>query len=231
MLRRDRICTDEQEFGEARVVTFVNPYSWLKIVQAGLSLDGFDKICVDGIALRHFLSLVHRDASIQRLSFDFTSVARLVFKRAAVKQQRGFILGSDGASNAKFLTEVVGMYPGLELEGRSGYFADAQERTSVLASLAQSRFDFIVVGMGAVMQEEAAMTLVHLGYTGRIYTCGGFIHQTAMSEGEYYPAWVDRFNVRFAYRMFKEPSTIRRYLLDYPVAFFHLALNVKNFRH
>jgi len=231
MLLRNRICTDEQEFSEARVVTFVNPYSWLKIAQSGISLDRFDKICIDGIALKTFLSLVHRDSSIQRLSFDFTSVANLVFEQAAARGQRGFILGSDSRSNAKFLTEIVGMFPGLELEGRSGYFEDDDERSDVLASLADSDFDLIVVGMGAVMQERAAAALVDLGYTGKVYTCGGFIHQTAMSEGEYYPEWVDRFNLRFAYRMFKEPTTIRRYLLDYPRAFVFLTMNIRKFRH
>ena len=37
--------------------------------------------------------------------------------------------------------------------------------------------DFVILGMGAVKQEEAAIALVNSGFTGRVYTCGGFVHQ------------------------------------------------------
>ena len=231
VLSRSRICANEEEFAQARVVTFVNPYSMLKIMQAGVSLDRFDKICVDGIGLLKFFHLVFRDSSIERLSFDFTGVASHVFERGAKGNERGFMLGSDPDSNTGFQARVIEMFPGINLEGRSGYFDNDDHRTEVLKTLADSSHDFILIGMGAVNQENVANQLVELGYTGRIYTCGGFMHQTAMSGGEYYPGWIDRFNLRFAYRMFKEPSTVRRYLLDYPKAFGLLALNIRNFRH
>ena len=231
MLRRDQVCTDVEEFSQARVVTFINPYSLLKIEQAGVSLEAFDKICIDGMALKLFLGLVYRDSTLQRLSFDFTSVAHTVFERAAARGERGFILGSDEASNATFLARISDMFPGIDLAGRSGYFADAGELSQTLESLSGSPYDFVVLGMGAVKQENAASALVDLGYRGRVYTCGGFIHQTAMSGGEYYPEWVDRYNLRFAYRMFKEPATVRRYLIDYPRAFGMLVLNIGKFRH
>lgn len=231
MLHRDRICTDQQEFWKARVVTFVNPYSLLKIVQSGISLDRFDKICVDGIGLKMFLCLVFRDSSIKRLSFDFTSVANLVFEQAASRKESGYIIGSDDTSNRKFLGAISSMFPGIQLDGISGYFENDAELEEELVRTAASSHDFVVIGMGAVKQESAASRLVDLGYTGRIYTCGGFIHQTAMADGEYYPEWVDRFNLRFAYRMVKEPSTVRRYLIDYPHAFGMLTMNVRKFRH
>ena len=123
------------------------------------------------------------------------------------------------------------MFPGIDLAGRSGYFESDEACSETLRSLAGSSFDFVVIGMGAVMQENAASALVESGYAGRVYTCGGFIHQTAMSGGEYYPDWVDRYNLRFAYRMFKEPATVRRYLIDYPRAFGMLILNIGRFRH
>jgi len=85
--------------------------------------------------------------------------------------------------------------------------------------------------MGAVKQEEVANALVDFGFKGRIYTCGGFIHQTAMSGGKYYPWLVNKLQLRFAYRMFKEPTTVRRYLLDYPRAFLLLSRNIHKFTH
>ena len=232
MLGRNQICTNEAEFADARVVTFLNPYSFLKIWESKVSLDKFDKICVDGIALKIFLELVFkRSAKIERLSFDFTSVANSVFKKAAAKSERGFILGSDQNSNSQFLSKVTGMFPGINLDGRSGYFDGEEDLSSFLDSLTESDYDFIVIGMGAVKQEEVAMALVENGFTGRVYTCGGFIHQTAIGGGKYYPKWVDKCNLRFAYRMFKEPSTVRRYLVDYPRAFVLLTRNIEKFRY
>ena len=51
------------------------------------------------------------------------------------------------------------------------------------------------------------------GYQGVGFTCGGFIHQTSQNEIDYYPAWVDKTNLRFVYRMWKEPHTRKRYMM------------------
>lgn len=231
MLERQRICASTAEFAEAKVVTFLNPFSLLKISESSIDLNRFDKICIDGIALKIFLEMVYRNFDIQRISFDFTSIANLVFEGAAADSKRGFILGSDENSNAQFLTKISAMFPGITLDGRSGYFDNDQELSDFLDVLASSSHDFVVIGMGAVKQEEVAIALVDAGFKGQIYTCGGFIHQTAIGDGEYYPAWIDKCNLRFAYRMFKEPSTIRRYLIDYPKAFVLLMRNIKSFKH
>jgi len=231
VLSRRLICTNPSEFSDARIVTFLNPYSLLQIHQSDVDLTKFDKICIDGIALKLFLDKVFGGTSIDRMSFDFTSVAHLVFENAATASQHGFILGSDSDSNHAFLTKVSEMFPGIKLEGRSGYFDNDAALTDCINSLSASDYDFVVIGMGAVKQEEVAIKLKESGFRGRIYTCGGFIHQTALNGGEYYPAWVDKLNLRFAYRMFKEPSTIKRYLLDYPKSFILLTRNIKNFEH
>jgi N-acetylglucosaminyldiphosphoundecaprenol N-acetyl-beta-D-mannosaminyltransferase len=231
VLERNRVCKSTAEFEEARVVTFLNPYSFLKIYESGISLDKFDKICIDGVALKIFLERVYGDTKLERLSFDFTSVANLVFANARTKKEQGFVLGSDQNSNNAFLTKISRMFPGIQLDGRSGFFDSDEELSALLESLATSHHDYIIVGMGAVKQEQAAIALVDFGFKGRIYTCGGFIHQTAMGGGQYYPAWVDKCNLRFAYRMFKEPSTIQRYLIEYPKAFMLLTRNIKTFKH
>lgn len=229
MLNRSLICTNVREFNEARIVTFLNPYSLLQIHQSDVDLTHFDKVCIDGIALKIFLDKVFGGTSIDRISFDFTSVAHLVFQNAAAEAQPGFILGSDQNSNDAFLAKISEMFPSIKLNGRSGYFDSEAELSQYLEKLTQADYDFVVIGMGAVKQEQVAIKLKELGFKGRIYTCGGFIHQTALNGGEYYPAWVDKFNLRFAYRMFKEPSTIKRYLLDYPKSFFLLIRNYKKF--
>lgn len=231
MLEKNQICMNVEEFLQARVVTFLNPYSLLKISESGIDLHKFDKICIDGIALKIFLEKIYRGSEIQRLSFDFTSIAHLVFENAATKNEKGFILGSDENSNNQFISSIESSFSGIKLDGRSGYFENEQDSADTIETLSSSSYDFIVIGMGAVKQEQIAGELVDHGFQGRIYTCGGFIHQTAMSGGEYYPAWIDKFNLRFAYRMFKEPSTIARYLIDYPKAFYLMTRNRQDFKY
>lgn len=231
MLNSKQICKNSDEFFEARVVTFLNPYSFLKLKESNISLHNFDKLCIDGIALKLFLSLVYRDKNIERLSFDFTSLAQQVFSRAASKDEHGYILGSDQESNDAFINTIQKSFTGIRLDGRSGYFNSQADIDKNVELLASSDYDFIVIGMGAVKQEQIASALVDSGYKGRVYTCGGFIHQTAMNGGEYYPAWVDKFNLRFLYRMYKEPATICRYLIDYPKAFYLLSRNIESFKH
>ena len=73
--------------------------------------------------------------------------------------------------------------------------------------------DFLIVGMGALMQEKFLLKVKNAGYQGVGFTCGGFIHQTSRNEIDYYPAWVDKTNLRFVYRMWKEPHTRKRYVM------------------
>ena len=78
--------------------------------------------------------------------------------------------------------------------------------------------DLLIIGMGAPKQDKLCLLLKELGYAGTVYTCGGFFHQTVMKVGDYYPSWINKSNLRFVYRMYKEPNTIVRYFIYYPVA-------------
>lgn len=72
--------------------------------------------------------------------------------------------------------------------------------------------DFLIVGMGALMQERFLIKAKLSGFQGIGFTCGGFIHQTSKNEIEYYPIWADKLNLRFVYRMYKEKHTRKRYI-------------------
>jgi N-acetylglucosaminyldiphosphoundecaprenol N-acetyl-beta-D-mannosaminyltransferase len=69
--------------------------------------------------------------------------------------------------------------------------------------------------MGGIAQEDFLISLADQGWKGCGFTCGGYLDQ--LDDGlRYYPGWVDRLNIRFAYRLFREPQRLwRRYLIDY----------------
>ena len=71
-------------------------------------------------------------------------------------------------------------------------------------------FDFIITWRETRTRPNAYVK--KMGYQGIGFTCGGFVHQTAMNRMHYYPDWVDKMNLRFVYRMYKEKHTRTRYL-------------------
>lgn len=51
-----------------------------------------------------------------------------------------------------------------------------------------------------------------------------FFHQLSMSGNAYYPTWINRFNLRFVYRMVKEKHTRLRYIragILFPILFIY----------
>ena len=62
---------------------------------------------------------------------------------------------------------------------------------------------------------DVLLALVEAGWRGCGFTCGGYLDQLGGGM-RYYPAWVDRANLRFAYRLLREPRRLwRHYLIDY----------------
>ena len=104
-------------------------------------------------------------------------------------------------------------YPKLSIAGfRNGYFSSDAEMNKEASHIVELNPDFLIVGMGALMQEKFLLKVKKMGYQGIGFTCGGFVHQTAMNRMHYYPDWVDKMNLRFVYRMYKEKHTRTRYL-------------------
>ncbi len=86
---------------------------------------------------------------------------------------------------------------------------------ALVNELAERNVDAVVLGMGIPAQEKTAMSLRENGWSGITATCGGFFDQIVAGRA-YYPDWVDRFNIRFMYRLYKEPRRLwKRYLVHY----------------
>ena len=98
---------------------------------------------------------------------------------------------------------------------KSGYFPNEQT-DNMLSELLLTNPDIIIIGMGTPRQEITAIRLKSL--TTRpmtIFTCGGFITQTAIG-GDYYPPIIKKTGTRWIYRTIKEPHVRKRVVVDYP---------------
>ena len=87
---------------------------------------------------------------------------------------------------------------------------------AIARAVEELRPDIVICGMGSGLQEAVLLKLRERGWRGWGFTCGGYLDQL-QTELSYYPRWVDRTNLRWAYRLAREPDRLwRRYLIDYP---------------
>ena len=198
---------------KGKVYTYLNPVSYLTALDNKELFSQMDGIFADGGLLVKVIKMVY-GKQVTRRSFDMTSMAPELFAYAAEHGKTVYIVASKQKQVEKAVEIFRERYPKVKFAGyRNGYFASEEEMNQEARHITELSPDFLIVGMGALMQEKFLLKVKRAGYQGIGFTCGGFIHQTSKNEIAYYPAWVDKTNLRFVYRMWKEPHTRKRYLM------------------
>lgn len=212
ILSTEKLTLREVLIENRKVYTFLNPVSYLSALDNKELFARFDGIFADGSILVAAIKLVYRK-TVTRRSFDMTSLAPELLSYAEANNSSVYIVASRQEQVEKAVGIFKERYPKLLVVGyRNGYFASEKEQDEEARHIVGVNPDFLIVGMGALMQERFLLKVKDAGYRGIGFTCGGFIHQTAKDEIDYYPVWVDRMNLRFLYRMYKEKHTRKRYL-------------------
>lgn len=206
--------SDEQIFeNRGKIYTYLNPVSYLTALDNKELFGQMDGIFADGGLLVKAIKMVYGKA-VTRRSFDMTSMAPELFAYAEEHGKTIYIVASKQEQVEKAVEIFRKRYPKVRFAGyRNGYFSSEEEMDNEARHITELNPDFLIVGMGALMQETFLLKVKNVGYQGIGFTCGGFIHQTSKNEIDYYPAWVDKTNLRFVYRMWKEPHTRKRYLM------------------
>lgn len=198
---------------KGKVYTYLNPVSYLTALDYKELFSQMDGIFADGGLLVKAIKLMY-GKQVTRRSFDMTSMAPELFAYAAKYGKTIYIVASKQEQVEKAVEIFRERYPNVKFVGyRNGYFASEEEMAQEARHITELNPDFLIVGMGALMQEKFLLKVKHADYQGIGFTCGGFIHQTSKNEIDYYPAWVDKTNLRFVYRMWKEPHTRKRYVM------------------
>ena len=207
---------------KGKAYTYLNPVSYLTALDNKELFSQLDGIFADGELLVKAIKIVY-GKQVTRRSFDMTSMAPELFAYVAKRGKTIYIVASKQEQVEKAVEIFRERYPKVKFAGyRNGYFASESEMDVEAKYIAKLNPDFLIVGMGALMQEKFLLKVKNAGYQGVGFTCGGFIHQTSRNEIDYYPAWVDKTNLRFVYRMWKEPHTRKRYVMAgllFPVRF------------
>lgn len=197
---------------QGKIYTFLNPVSYLTALDNKKLFEQFDGIFADGSILVAAIKLLY-GKSITRRSFDMTSLAPQLLSYAEQNKKTIYIVASKQEQVEKAVGIFKERYPNLQISGyRNGYFTSDSEMDKEAKYITEINPDFLIVGMGALMQERFLIKAKLNGFQGIGFTCGGFIHQTSKDEIEYYPVWADKLNLRFVYRMYKEKHTRKRYI-------------------
>lgn len=223
----------EAEYSDSfKLVSFVNPYSLLEIAKSEITAAELAEIRFysDGIALC-WIARAMLGKRIGRYSFDYTSLAGPVFESAMGASKRVALIGGVDGVVDRFAVLLREKYPLLRVVyATTGHFASDSCKDKCLDEIMACGADLVVVGMGAVKQEQFMLRLKKHGFNGHVFSCGGFFDQTVLvGGGDYYPAIVNRLHARWLYRLVKEPRRLsHRYLIEYPrflVRFFQYRSN------
>jgi N-acetylglucosaminyldiphosphoundecaprenol N-acetyl-beta-D-mannosaminyltransferase len=199
---------------QARLVTFVNPRS-ISVAKSDAryraDLRRMKLVFSDGIAL----TLAARwfgGFPMQRISFDSTSLAPRVLEYVRAQGLSVALVGGQPSVAEIAANRLRAVYPGISIVSAVDGYRPQDALVNHVRALSPQ---VVVCGMGAPRQEAFLTALVNSGWTGIGFTCGGYLDHLS-ERFHYYPAFVNRFNLRWLYRLAREPRRIGyRYLFEY----------------
>lgn len=193
------------------ITTYLNPISYL-VARKNIKLySNFDIIKIDGWLLVFALN-IFTNLKMKRHSFDMTSDAKSFFIDSEITKNRIALVGTTQESLEKFIQIIRKKFPKLNIAySRNGYFDDDNDRAESFKDIIKNKCDTVIIGMGVPLQEKYLNDLViDNEYTGEGYTCGGFMHQTSENI-DYYPYFINKYNLRMPYRFYKEKEFRSRF--------------------
>ncbi len=200
--------------GNPFLLSFVNPAAWAISRQNDdyLSiLRSFDLVLPDGIGVVWALRRLD-NPNAERFSFDASSLYLPLFAALNERGASVFVTGAGPGVAERAVERMRAEFPSIDYRGSlNGY----TEREPLRQAILDAAPDVVLCGMGVPHQERFLLTLKDAGYGGLMISCGGFVDQLATAQ-RYYPAWIDKLELRWAWRIYQEPRRLwRRYLVDY----------------
>lgn len=207
-----------QDRSSCSVVTFANPYSYYILLDEALDKK-FDYIFADGISLVVIYNLF-AEKSIERYSFDFTSIAPAVFRFCIERDLSIALVGGTSAEVEGAASLIESTFPGVSIKlATSGFFSTEAERNACFERLKSSGIEVLICGMGTPLQEYFVLGARDHVPTLKIgFTCGGFLSQIA-SRDQYHSPLMSKLHLRWLQRAIRHSYVRKRLLTDYPKFF------------
>ncbi|MGR5503031.1 WecB/TagA/CpsF family glycosyltransferase [Vibrio sp. DNB22_10_4] len=207
---------DRPEAVSTELVSFVNPYSYMVLKKHKEAHTQVDHYYSDALVSSALLSLLGRK-KVPRISFDYGSFAKHFLKATSEAATPVYFIGAKPQEIEGTVASFREAYPKLNIVGyRHGYFDSESDKLAVIDSIIASGAEFVVCGMGTPYQESfGALLKSRTSKIKQVYTCGGFLHQSA-NHVQYYPDWVNKLQLRALYRIINEQHVLKRVLVQYP---------------
>jgi N-acetylglucosaminyldiphosphoundecaprenol N-acetyl-beta-D-mannosaminyltransferase len=197
------------------ITTFVNTFSYYKLLDSDCPIEDIDCFFIDGLLQVKLHNLFHKHKT-NRASFDFSSLADDFFRYSVRHNLKMAIIAASDDEVKIAVDNLRTKYPGLCIPYfRNGYINGIEEKAEVVFLLKDYGIDLIVLGMGTPVQEEFAVYLKTSGVNAYVFTCGGFITQTA-KKLDYYSTIAKKSNLRWLQRAIEYKHVRKRLLVDYP---------------
>ena len=203
-------------------IIYLNPHTYNYFRHNLDLIYNVDGIRFDGLFMTAVLKFFCINVP-ERQSFDMTSLAPYVLRKAIEKNYRIYVCGGTDSDVKKFIEIIKTEFEGINVVGcRNGYFNN-NEFSTVVEDIIDHCPDIVILGLGGKKQEIVASQLKPF-IDAYIFTCGAFISQTT-KEAHYYPTFINKYNLRWLYRFYKEPHTINRVFLNYPLFVFNITID------
>jgi exopolysaccharide biosynthesis WecB/TagA/CpsF family protein len=189
--------------GVGGTITWLNHFSARVAMDAGVPLDRFDYLGLDGMLLCRLLGV---DSDSCRTSADLVLPQLLERSRPL----RIALVGSKPETLKKVAEKIEREYGHRVVLLRDGYDG-LPEAAALRRELSRLRAQLVIVGLGTPLQDFYALDLKRPGML--VATCGGWLDQFALDS--YYPSWAYPLKLNWLVRLAKEPRRLwRRYSVD-----------------
>lgn len=218
-LTTDSICAMLDQKGKTRLIGYISPSSWAdarKYQGYTDALRKMDVVRAGGQGVATACSWI-TGKPCPRISFDMTSMAKPFFKKVMKERATLVLVGGKPGVEEQMQEKLVQQFKDLKVLGAIHGYGDFDPKINFIK---EKKPDAVLAGMGTPRQELFLVALKEAGYKGFAISCGGFFDQYLEADN-YYPEWIDKLNLRFLWRLSKEPVRLwKRYLVDYQLFVF-----------
>jgi N-acetylglucosaminyldiphosphoundecaprenol N-acetyl-beta-D-mannosaminyltransferase len=201
---------------------YINPSSYFRIVSSGIVIPKHAQVHIDSTLLHKISRFIRSD--FHRRCFDLShhiGDANPLLSAAQQHEDWRLLFIGGTPEEARSFTEVMnGRYHlGARLKACTGFAEDMGAHVD--EQIASYQPTHLIFGLGAPVQERLAIQYEAMHPSLDVRTCGGFITQTSLNGGDFYPGWVQSLGVRWLYRFYKQPNVIKRTMVEYPRGIFY----------
>ncbi len=195
--------SDRIAHGHGGAITWLNHFSAMVAMRAGVPLQDFDYLGLDGVFLCRLLGL---DSAACRTSADLV-LPRLLERSRPL---RIALVGATPETLVVVADKIERQYGHRVVLMRDGY-SGLPSADSLRQEVRDVRAQLVIVGLGTPLQDLYALAVQQPGVLSA--TCGGWLDQFA--QDSYYPSWAYPLKLNWLVRVAKEPRRLwRRYSID-----------------